>query len=163
MSDDFLHIESVLGVGNTGSGEPQDIIRSAPMPMVKVETPPLTDESIAKDLKHDYETVRKNLRELVDAGKNALDGVMAVAQEGDSPRAYEVVAQMIKTLSETNRDLLDLHDKIKGIRKNENNTTNNHTTNNSIYVGSTRDLQDIINSARSTTKAFIDSTNEDVQ
>ena len=161
MGDGFSHIESVLGVGETAETEPQAIVQSAPMPMVKIETPPLTDESIAKDLKHDYETVRKNLRELVDAGKNALDGVMAVAQEGDSPRAYEVVAQMIKTLSETNRDLLDLHDKIKGIRKTENNTTNNHTTNNAIYVGSTRDLQDIINSARSSTKAFVDASGDE--
>jgi len=161
MSDGFSHIESVLGVGSTGESEPQAIVQSAPMPIVRIETPPLTDEGIAKDLKHDYETVRKNLRELVDAGKNALDGVMAVAQEGDSPRAYEVVAQMIKTLSETNRDLLDLHDKIKGIRKTENNTTNNHTTNNAIYVGSTRDLQDIINSARSSTKAFIDASEDE--
>jgi hypothetical protein len=111
---------------------------------------------LEKELKHDYETARRNLRELVDAGKNALDGVIAVAQEGDSPRAYEVVAQMIKTLSETNRDLLDIHDKIKGIRKTENKTTTNNTTTNSIYVGSTRELQDIINSARSSTKAFID-------
>ena len=161
MSDGFSHIESVLGVGSTGESEPQAIVQSVPMPIVRIETPPLTDEGIAKDLKHDYETVRKNLRELVDAGKNALDGVMAVAQEGDSPRAYEVVAQMIKTLSETNRDLLDLHDKIKGIRKTENNTTNNHTTNNAIYVGSTRDLQDIINSARSSTKAFIDASEDE--
>ena len=161
MSDGFSHIESVLGVGSTGESEPQAIVQSAPMPIVRIETPPLTDEGIAKDLKHDYETVRKNLRELVDAGKNAFDGVMAVAQEGDSPRAYEVVAQMIKTLSETNRDLLDLHDKIKGIRKTENNTTNNHTTNNAIYVGSTRDLQDIINSARSSTKAFIDASEDE--
>ena len=161
MGEGFTHIEGVLGVGSAGESEPQAIVQSAPMPMVKIETLPLTDESIAKDLKHDYETVRKNLRELVDAGKNALDGVMAVAQEGDSPRAYEVVAQMIKTLSETNRDLLDLHDKIKGIRKTENNTTNNHTTNNAIYVGSTRDLQDIINSARSSTKAFVDASGDE--
>jgi hypothetical protein len=156
MGDGFSHIESVLGIGNTGDSEPQAVVKSAPMPMVKIETPPLTDEYLEKDLKHDYETARRNLRELVDAGKNALDGVIAVAQEGDSPRAYEVVAQMIKTLSETNRDLLDIHDKIKGIRKTENKTTTNNTTTNSIYVGSTRELQDIINSARSSTKAFID-------
>jgi hypothetical protein len=67
---------------------------------------------------------------------------------------------MIKTLSETNRDLLDMHDKMKGIRKTENNTTNNTTTN-AIYVGSTRDLQDIINSARSSKKAFIEAQVED--
>ena len=63
MGDGFSHIESVLGVGETAETEPQAIVQSAPMPMVKIETPPLTDESIAKDLKHDYETVRKNLEE----------------------------------------------------------------------------------------------------
>lgn len=160
MSDGFSHIEKMLG-GETETPKPQELVQSFPMPVVKVETLPLSDESMAKDLKHDYETARKNLRELVEAGKNALDGVIAVAQEGDSPRAYEVVAQMIKTLSETNRDLLDLHDKMKGIRKEDNKTTNNHTTNNAIYVGSTRELQDIINSARSSTKAFIDAKVED--
>ena len=92
MGDGFSHIESALGVGSTGESEPQAIVQSAPMPMVKIETSPLSDEYLEKDLKHDYETARKNLRELVEAGKNALDGVIAVAQEGDSPRAYEVVS-----------------------------------------------------------------------
>jgi hypothetical protein len=49
---------------------------------------------------------------------------------------------------------------MKSIRKTENNTTNNTTTN-AIYVGSTRDLQDIINSARSSKKAFIEAQVED--
>jgi hypothetical protein len=87
-------------------------------------------------------------------GKNALDGVIAVAQEGDQPRAYEVVALMIKTLADTNKELLDLHNKVKSIRKIDQSVTNNTTTNQSIYVGSTKELQDIINSARSSTKAF---------
>jgi len=158
MADGFSHIESALGVGNTGAAE-AEIVAPQKMPVVAVPTVPLTEEKLEKDLRNDYETVRGNLRELVDAGKNALDGVLAVAMEGDQPRAYEVVAQLIKTLSETNRDLLHMHDQIKAIRKTENNTTNN-TTNNAIYVGSTRELQDIINSARSTKKAFVDTIEE---
>lgn len=156
MADGFSQIESALGVGGTGETE---IVPQQKMPVVAVPTVPLTEEKLEKDLRNDYETVRGNLRELVDAGKNALDGVLAVAMEGDQPRAYEVVAQLIKTLSETNRDLLHMHDQIKAIRKTETNTTNN-TTNNAIYVGSTRELQDIINSARSTKKAFVDATEE---
>lgn len=135
--------------------EPQKTIIVPPnATLVKVDTVPLTDERLDKDLKSDYEVVRDNLRELVDMGKNALDGVIQVAQEGDSPRAYEVVAQMIKTLSETNRELMDLHNRVKTIRKVDQSVTNNTTTNQSIYVGSTKELQDIINSARSSTKAF---------
>ncbi len=107
-----------------------------------------------KDLSTDYETVRNNLRELVDVGKGALDGVLAVALEGDSPRAYEVVAMMIKTLSEANKEVLDLHDKVKKIRKQENITNNVSNTTNSIYVGSTKELQDIINTARASSNAY---------
>ena len=153
MNEEFTHIESVLGVGVTADQAEPPVV-CLPIPVVRIESPPLSEEYLARDLKHDYETVRKNLRELVEMGKNALDGVLAVAQEGDSPRAYEVAAQMIKTLSDTNKDLLEMHGRINTIRKTE--TTTNNTTNNSIYVGSTRDLQDIINSARSTQKVFVD-------
>ena len=121
---------------------------------VSVPPRPLTDEELSHDLKTDYQVVRDNLKELVDMGKNALDGVIQVAQEGDQPRAYEVVAQMIKTLAETNRELMDLHNRVKTVRKIDQSVTNNSTTNQSIYVGSTKELQDIINSARSSTKAF---------
>lgn len=148
----FDNIEKALGVESskplTGEGVPQNAI------VAKVDPVPLTDERLEKDLKTDYQLVRDNLKELVDMGKNALDGVIQVAQEGDSPRAYEVVAQMIKTLSETNRELMDLHNRVKTIRKVDQSVTNNSTTNQSIYVGSTKELQDIINSARSSTKAF---------
>ena len=67
MGDGFSHIESVLGVGSTADSVA--IVPSAPMPMVKVEMPPMSEEGLAKDLTHDYETARKNLRELVEAGK----------------------------------------------------------------------------------------------
>lgn len=162
MADGFSNIETALGITPKESTQ-SEILKSESdqrMPVVKIPSAPLTEEGLARDLKHDYDTVRGNLRELVDAGKNALDGVLAVATEGDSPRAYEVVAQMIKTLSETNRDLLSLHDQMKAIRKEDTKTTTNNTTNNAIYVGSTRDLQDIINSARSTNKAFVDPASE---
>ena len=162
MVDGFSNIETALGI--TPQQTEGSLLKSESdqrMPVVKIPSVPLTDEGLEKDLKHDYDTVRGNLRELVDAGKNALDGVLAVAQEGDSPRAYEVVAQMIKTLSETNRDLLSLHDQMKAIRKTESNKTTNNTTNNAIYVGSTRELQDIINSARSTRKAFVEQPPEE--
>ena len=47
---------------------------------------------------------------------------------------------------------MDLHKKMKDINKEEINM--NSTTNNSIYVGSTSELQDLINHERSTKKAL---------
>ena len=98
----------------------------------------------------DYNLVRNNLKELISTGEDAVEGILKVAMEGDSPRAFEVAAQMIKTVAETNKDLIELHKKMKDINKEEVNV--NNTTNNSIYVGSTRELQDLINQARSTRK-----------
>lgn len=155
MTPDFSHIESALS-GETAStpATPPEIVLRTP---IMIESLPLTEQSLVKDLQLDYDTVRKNLRDLVEVGKNALDGVMSVAQEGDSPRAYEVVALMIKTLSDSNKDLVELHSRIKSIRKSESDVTNNTTTNNSLYIGSTKELQNIINSSRSTQKAFDES------
>ena len=111
----------------------------------------------AVDSEKDYWLVRKNMKELISTGEDAIDGIIKVATEGDAPRAYEVAAQMIKTVAEVNKDLIDLHKKVKEINKEEINI--NNTTNQSIYVGSTSDLQDLINQERSRTKAI---TSEDI-
>ena len=148
MSNEFKNIECFLGVTSSVSPAPAHAL------VVPIDRKPLEDERLEKDLSADYETVRKNLRELVDVGKGALDGVLAVALEGDSPRAYEVVAMMIKTLSEANREVLDLHEKVKKIRKQENITNNVSNTTNSIYVGTSKELQDIINTARASSNAY---------
>ncbi len=146
----FEGIDKALGVPPQGA-EPE--CKNLPV-AVPTEGIVLSQERVDADLRLDYDSVRKNLKELVESGKVALDGIIGVAQEGDSPRAYEVVAQLIKTLSDTNKDLLEMHAKVKAIRKTENTVNNVSNTTQSIYVGSTKDLQDIINAARSTTKAF---------
>jgi CO/xanthine dehydrogenase FAD-binding subunit len=79
-----------------------------------------------------------------------LEGIMRVAMEGDSPRAYEVVTQMLKTMSEINKDYIDLDNIKKESEKQNIKTTNN----NSFFIGSTTDLQDLINPERSKKKAL---------
>jgi hypothetical protein len=96
---------------------------------------------------NDFNITRKNLKELIDRGSEAIDGILKIASEGDQPRAYEVAATLIKTVSEVNTDLMDLHKKMADMDKTEVNV--NNTTNNAIYVGSTLELQDLINNDRS--------------
>ena len=118
------------------------------VPLNKEESRELVKEEISKHTDQDYNYVRKNLKEIVNKGLGAIDGILQIASETESPRAYEVAAQLIKSISETNKDIIDLHKNMKDISK-EHNTTNN-TTNNAIYVGSTKDLQELINTSRST-------------
>jgi len=110
------------------------------------------------DAEQDYNKIRKNLYGLMGTGKEAIDGILKVATEGDSPRAYEVVSQLLKTVSEINKDLMDLHKQVKEVNKEEN--VYNNTTTNAIYVGSTSDLQDLINPDRSRVKKVIDVEHE---
>lgn len=121
----------------------------------EIEVKKMEDTSLVKPLEDadkDYKSVRLNLYSIISKGNKAIDGILEVAQEGDSPRAYEVAAQMIKTVAEANKDLIDLHKKMKDIRKEENNTNYNTTTNQSIFVGSTKDLQELVNQSRSASR-----------
>lgn len=114
--------------------------------IVKVDVP--KDDKTESD----FHEVRKNLRGLIATGEEAIEGILRVAQEGDSPRAYEVAATLIKTVSEINKDIIEIHQKMKSMEQNK--IVQHNTTNNSIFVGSTSELQDLINSARSRKKAL---------
>lgn len=109
-------------------------------------------EEKSTDLTGDFNSARKNISSLIDTGMTALDGILKVATESDSPRAYEVLSNMIKTLSEMNKDLMDIHEKLSNTESKK--VTIKNTTNNSIYVGSTSDLQNLINRERSPLKVF---------
>ena len=95
-------------------------------------------------LEKDYTDVRDSLKEIIDKGTVAIDGILSIADEGETPRAYEVVSQLIKTVSEANKDLIGLHKQMKEIKKEEINLHQHNTTNQSIFVGSTKELQQLV-------------------
>ena len=100
----------------------------------------------------DFEYARLNLKELIDKGKDSLENAISLAESLDSPRGFEVVSNFAKQLAEMNKDLMGLYQQKKEIEK-EKITVNNNTTN-AIYVGSTSDLQDLVNQSRSRRKAL---------
>jgi len=97
------------------------------------------------DLKKDYEYSRANLYSLIEKGQEAINGIMEVAGEGGSARAYEVAGQLIKSVADTTDKLVDLQKKMKDIEENsERTTTNNNVTNNALFVGSTAELSKLL-------------------
>ena len=108
-------------------------------PVVSTGAP--NDESIDAD----YEYARENLKSFIEQGKIAMENIIFLAKEGESPRAYEVVGQLIKTLSDTNKDLLDLGKKVKELKSKKDDTQQptQHVTN-ALFVGSTAELQKLI-------------------
>jgi hypothetical protein len=109
----------------------------------KVETPIVQEESTtADDRQNDYKMVRNNLKDIIATSTAAIDGILNVASEGESPRAYEVVSQLIKTTLEANESLVDLHKKVKDIEHTE--EKQQKVTNNNMFVGSTKELLSMI-------------------
>jgi len=94
-----------------------------------------------KDSDKDYNLVRKNLKNLIKQSEAAIEGILDVASESESPRAYEVVSQLIHSSLDANGKLLDIHKKMKDLNKEEEQSGPKSITNNSNYVGSTAELQ----------------------
>jgi len=95
-----------------------------------------------KDPDTDFETGRENLYKLLDKGNDAIDGILALAKEGEHPRAYEVAGQLIKTVADVSKDLLELQEKLKKIKDVPN--TGPKSVTNALFVGSTTELQKLL-------------------
>ena len=129
MSNDYSSIDKSLNVESK-------IVEVDKNPIVEVN-----DKS--PDIQKDYEYTRANLYSLIEKGQEAINGIMELAGEGASPRAYEVAGQLIKSVADTTDKLIDLQKKVKEVEEDTVKTTNN-VTNNAVFVGSTSELQKML-------------------
>lgn len=102
-------------------------------------------ERSSSHLDDDYSQIRNNLKDIIKRGTEAIDGILLVASETNQPRAYEVVATLIKSVADVNKDLLTMHKQMQDIKGDQpKNPTTSNVTNNSIFVGSTTELQALL-------------------
>lgn len=115
--------------------EPEEIKKE-----VKIETN-------SNDIRKDYEYTRGNLYSIIEKGQEALNGALELAQETEQPRAYEVVGQLIKNVSDSMDKLIDLQKKIKEIEEDRPASGPTNVTN-ALFVGSTAELSKLLKSQR---------------
>lgn len=96
---------------------------------------------INNDTENDVEYSRQKMKELIDLSSEAINNMMSLAVETEHPRAFEVLSNMIKQSSDMSQDLIKLQKTRKDITQTKDDNERNNTTNNSIFVGSTRELQ----------------------
>jgi hypothetical protein len=91
------------------------------------------------DIKADYNLSRRTFRDLINKGNDAMESLTDLAKESESPRAYEVLATMMRTVADTTKDLYDLQKKTKELsgQKKDDPTVN---VDKAIFVGTTADL-----------------------
>ena len=95
------------------------------------------------DIKKDYSYTRGNLYSLIEKGQEAINGIMEVASETASPRAYEVAGQLIKSVADSTDKLMDLQKKLKDVNEEEK-QKGPSTVNNALFVGSTSELSKLL-------------------
>ena len=102
--------------------------------------------------KNDFDFIRKTLRNVVTKGANAIDQIAEVAESSDSPRAYEVMGNLLRITSENSESLMNLHTKRQEFEnpKGDNSQNNGglNITNNTVMVGTSSELQDLLNKAK---------------
>ena len=127
-------IDEALNIKSEIIPTPEDVVSKKKNQMKKVE---------GQDVGKDYDYTRGNLYSLIEKGQEAINGIMEVAGETASPRAYEVAGQLIKSVADTTDKLMDLQKKVKEVEEDTNKTTNN-VTNNALFVGSTSELSKML-------------------
>jgi hypothetical protein len=107
---------------------------------VKEESPQAVDH-----LQDDYEASRETYKELIDKGNEAIDLMMELAKDSQHPRAFEVLATLLKTQADNNDKLLELQKRLKQLKEpGKGSSQSSNVTNNNVFVGSTTDLQRFI-------------------
>lgn len=106
-------------------------------PMPPSEVKPIVINAAETDIELDFQYTRMNLKNVIESGVHALDEMIEIAKSSQQPRAFEVVATLINTLSGANKDLLDLNKKYRDLAPE--NASPTKVTNN-LFVGSTSEL-----------------------
>jgi hypothetical protein len=115
--------------------------------IIKTESAVVKPTGSSEQLQKDYEYSRGQLYSIIEKGQEAINGILELAQESDSPRAYEVAGQLIKNVGDVTDKLLDLQKKMKDINQEQKGSTPTNVTNNAVFLGSTAELQKFLKSS----------------
>lgn len=114
------------------------------MEPVVLESSKSTDvSSLDKDLDKDYDEARQTLKSLVKKGNDAIDHLLAIATDTEHPRAFEVVATLIKNTAEANEKLLAMQKTVRDM-KNIKSKDAGVNVDKAIFVGSTSELSKLL-------------------
>ena len=114
--------------------------------------------AVEKDINTDYDYSRESYYSLIEKGQEAIQGILDIAKEGQHPRAYEVAGQLIGQVGQTVDKLQDLQKKLKDLK--ELPKTANANIKNALFVGSTAELQKMLNKKTVETNTERKSENE---
>ena len=112
--------------------------------IIKIDNPsvPRIEDKNKPDIDNDYDYSRESYYNLIEKGQQAIEGILEIAKEGQHPRAYEVVGQLITNVAQTVDKLQDLQKKLKDLKAVTKSAS--PQIKNALFVGSTAELQKML-------------------
>lgn len=124
--------------------EPEEEVNFAEaLPTVQgTETLPAVVDTAGEENLQDIEEARENIKDILDKGGDALETLVLLAKQSESPRAFEVVSTMMKTLLDANKEFIDVSTKRRYAKEDSGTVENKNTTNvtNNNLILSTTEL-----------------------
>ena len=110
---------------------------------------PIKPSAQSEQIVKDYEYTRGNLYSLIEKGQEAVDGILELSQQTDSPRAFEVAGNLIKNVADATDKLIDLQKKMQELEEGPQGKAAQNVTNNTMFVGSTAELAKFLKQQKS--------------
>ncbi len=130
-------LSNALGIEHISVSDETEIL----LPAVVEEQPSVMLDH--PDQEEDYQLARKTFRALITKGNDAIEGISDLAKESESPRAYEVMATLMKTVADTTKDLYALQKMTKELKTEDKSRPQDEQRINvekAVFVGSTAEL-----------------------
>ena len=108
--------------------------------------PPKRDDS---QQENDLDFARENLYDAVVKSQAAVEDMIQIAQQSQHPKAYEVLNSLIKTFADVSTGIADLQIKKQKLQGKPSESDENKTVNNNLFVGSTAELQKMLQDLKS--------------
>lgn len=108
-----------------------------------IESTDVVEKTTEESFEVDFDYIRNNLKDIINMGSVSLQNMISIASESEHPRAYEVVATMMKALADINKDLLAAH-KTRDDRTVVKGGSTTNVQNNTVFVGSTAEFSKLL-------------------
>jgi hypothetical protein len=99
---------------------------------------------VSEQADDDVDTARTGLYDALSLSQQAVQDMLAIAQQSQHPKAYEILNSSIKTMADISMGLADLQLKKQRLNKGSVQPTGEGNVTNNLFVGSTAELQKML-------------------
>lgn len=131
-------IAEALGLKPLEDVMKDNVDKQVPVIVDDVDVPILPSVTSHEEVIDDIDTAKENIATILKKGADSLDELLELAKQSQSPRAFEVVSTMMKTLLDANKEFVGMSEKKKFAKEDhpaQQATTN--VTNNNLILSTT--------------------------